>query len=353
MTANAFHSDRVECLAAGMNDFVTKPIEVKELEAAIRRVMPSSAERPAAPVPPRTLCNRQKLNDLVDFIGVNALAEILEEFEADGERLLAKLGSAVQAGAEQRAHAALDSLVESTTTLGMVEAATAAGLWRERIGRSDAISAEEIADLIIGLHDDDYAVSLQRRALGSCKRAARTTAQAQRSRATLLNNPLMSDVKFESRRPRGLKLSRVAFFRRVSRLGRSVARPGEQFMPQGVPILTASWRRFLKSQQDKERAAGNVRAFDLLCEDLDVFCENHIDLASYAAIRRKQQTQKRLAFVQDLWNDAERFDKIVSGGRYLKLCHLTEWISDCDEQAWARMKSEILAARQMLRARSA
>ncbi len=105
--------------------------------------------------------------------------------------------------------------------------------------------------------------------------------------------------------------------------------------------------------QDKERAATNIRAFDLVCEDLDVFCENHIDLASYAAIRRKQQTQKRLAFVQDLWNDAERFDKIVSSGRYLKLCHLTEWISDCDEQAWTRVKSEILAARRTLRARSA
>ncbi len=143
MTANAFHSDRVECLAAGMNDFVTKPIEVKELEAAIRRVMPSSAERPAAPVAPRALCNRQKLADLVDFIGVNALAEILEEFEADAERLLAELSSAVEAGAQERAHAALDSLVESTTTLGMVEAAAAAGLWREKIGRSDAISAEE------------------------------------------------------------------------------------------------------------------------------------------------------------------------------------------------------------------
>ena len=96
MTANAFHSDRVECLAAGMNDFVTKPIEVKELEAAIRRVMPSAAERPAAPVAPRALCNRRKLADLVDFIGVNALAEILEEFEADAARLLAELKSAAR-----------------------------------------------------------------------------------------------------------------------------------------------------------------------------------------------------------------------------------------------------------------
>lgn len=91
-----------------------------------------------------------------------------------------------------------------------------------------------------------------------------------------------------------------------------------------------------------------VRCFDALCEDLDLFCESNIDLASPAAIRRKQQMQSRLAFVQTLWNDANRFDRIVASGRYLKLCHLTEWISDCDEQAWARVKSEILAARHRL-----
>ncbi|HEY1735910.1 MAG TPA: hypothetical protein VGG12_04630 [Methylovirgula sp.] len=106
-------------------------------------------------------------------------------------------------------------------------------------------------------------------------------------------------------------------------------------------------------QHEKDRVGGNGRTFDVFCEDLDVFCESHIDLASYAAIRRKQQTQKRLAFVQNLWNDAERFDQIVSSGRYLKLCHLTEWISALDEQAWSQVKNEILAARQTVQARSA
>lgn len=109
-----------------------------------------------------------------------------------------------------------------------------------------------------------------------------------------------------------------------------------------------------QSLEDPMEEGGRpARSFGVLCEDLDLFCESNIDLASPAAIRRKQQMQKRLAFVQGLWNDAERFDKIVSSGRYLKLCNLTEWISDCDEQAWARVKNEILSARHRLNQRVA
>ncbi len=98
--------------------------------------------------------------------------------------------------------------------------------------------------------------------------------------------------------------------------------------------------------QQEESVDTQFRAFDLMCEDLDLFCESHIDLASRAAVQRKEQMQRRLAFVQGLWNDTDRFDQVVASGRYLKLCNLTEWISDYDEQAWERVKSEILAARQ-------
>lgn len=101
--------------------------------------------------------------------------------------------------------------------------------------------------------------------------------------------------------------------------------------------MSQGWRTYQEFQQESEEAGLNAEpadapqragAFDISCEDLDLFCESH------------------LAFVQNLWNDSDRFDGVVASGRYLKLCNLTEWISDYDERAWERVKSEILAARQ-------
>jgi signal transduction histidine kinase/FixJ family two-component response regulator len=144
MTANAFHSDRVECLAAGMNDFVTKPIELNELDAAIRRVMPMSGERPAPAAPPAALCDRQKLASLVNYIGVNGFAEILEELVADSEHLLAEIGTALKAGESGSALAALDSLSEAATTLGMVEAARAATQWQEKLAETSSAGSDDV-----------------------------------------------------------------------------------------------------------------------------------------------------------------------------------------------------------------
>jgi len=37
MTANAMQGDREMCLAAGMDDYVSKPIQIKELQTALER----------------------------------------------------------------------------------------------------------------------------------------------------------------------------------------------------------------------------------------------------------------------------------------------------------------------------
>ncbi|TAL80393.1 MAG: response regulator [Beijerinckiaceae bacterium] len=133
MTANAFHSDRMECLAAGMNDFVSKPIELNELEAAIIRVMPFDGKPVEQTLQPAVLCDEQKLSKLTEFIGINGLAEILDEFRVDSQRYLGAAQAAISEGASEHALASLEALGEATTTLGMLEAAAAIHLWRGAI----------------------------------------------------------------------------------------------------------------------------------------------------------------------------------------------------------------------------
>jgi hypothetical protein len=43
MTANAFVEDRLRCLEAGMNDFVTKPLPARVLYATLLRALKASA----------------------------------------------------------------------------------------------------------------------------------------------------------------------------------------------------------------------------------------------------------------------------------------------------------------------
>ncbi len=118
MTANAMDSDRQECLAAGMDDYISKPIQVRELRAALEQC--KRADPPPAPpaVDPSLVATpdqivqdaRAGFGQLRDLLGVEVALEIAALFLREADTTLASLREAVAADAPDRLREAAHSL---------------------------------------------------------------------------------------------------------------------------------------------------------------------------------------------------------------------------------------------------
>ncbi|MCY0994285.1 response regulator [Nannocystis sp. ILAH1] len=107
MTANAMDSDREACLAAGMDDYVSKPIQIRELRAALERSRrPIEVPPPPPQLDPSLVSTPTELEreatagyrQLRDLLGAATADEIAALFLREADELMERLRLAIAGG---------------------------------------------------------------------------------------------------------------------------------------------------------------------------------------------------------------------------------------------------------------
>ena len=121
MTANALPEDREACFAAGMDDYVAKPIRAEELVAALKRAKPRADADGGSEGVEYVSLDDDALKNLRDLGGDDFLGEVIDAFLADAPELVATLRRALDEASSEELRRAAHTLKSNGATLGATE----------------------------------------------------------------------------------------------------------------------------------------------------------------------------------------------------------------------------------------
>ena len=150
MTAHTMKGDRDRCLAAGMDGFVSKPIQAEELFEAIQCLVPLADQRAAPRPAPR---GAGGVFDKATALGQTGgdeelLMEIAELFFESSPRLLSEIRAAIARGDGPALERTAHTLKGSISNFG-AQAAYEAAVKLEKLGHENNLSQAEEAVMIL------------------------------------------------------------------------------------------------------------------------------------------------------------------------------------------------------------
>jgi CheY-like chemotaxis protein/HPt (histidine-containing phosphotransfer) domain-containing protein len=122
MTANAMQGDREMCLAAGMDDYLTKPVRVDELVQALERARPAQA----GPGSDHDLIDETTFDGLKATMGADFIVELIETYLDDSPQLFGQLRRALELNDLDGFRRAAHSLKSNSANFGALKLAAIA-----------------------------------------------------------------------------------------------------------------------------------------------------------------------------------------------------------------------------------
>ena len=155
MTANAMEGDRERCLAAGMDDYIAKPLRAEVLDAALARwVTPENGKEANVPVAPTNgseengpidLETLQRLrSELGGSERVDALDAIIAQFLQSAPGRVAAISAAVDRDDHEAAGEEAHALKGASSIFGAVRLAVVCSAIEERRTQGDLAQARPL-----------------------------------------------------------------------------------------------------------------------------------------------------------------------------------------------------------------